>query len=106
MADDELELSQMRGAVVIVRMSLPEGLDPSGIAPRLPLASLFSPASPAAAVILVAEESELELWEYVAEIERKGIQVKSLAIDREQNAVLLNDMEFKLTAAAIETIYS
>ena len=40
----------------------------------------------------------------MAEIERKGIQVKSLAIDREQNAVLLNDMEFKLTAAAIETL--
>ncbi len=40
----------------------------------------------------------------IAEIERKGIQVKSLAIDREQNAVLLNDMEFKLTAAAIETL--
>jgi DNA-binding winged helix-turn-helix (wHTH) protein len=40
----------------------------------------------------------------MAEIERKGIQVKSLAIDREQNAVLLNDMEFKLTGAAIETL--
>jgi DNA-binding winged helix-turn-helix (wHTH) protein len=40
----------------------------------------------------------------MAEIERRGIQVKSLAIDREQNAVLLNDMEFKLTAAAIETL--
>lgn len=40
----------------------------------------------------------------IAEIERKGIQVKSLAIDREQNAVLLNDMEFKLTAAALETL--
>lgn len=40
----------------------------------------------------------------IAEIERKGTQVKSLAIDREQNAVMLNDMEFKLTAAAIETL--
>ncbi len=40
----------------------------------------------------------------IAEIERRGIQVKSLAIDREQNAVLLNDMEFKLTEAAIETL--
>lgn len=40
----------------------------------------------------------------IAEIERRGIQVKSLAINREQNAVLLNDMEFKLTEAAIETL--
>jgi DNA-binding winged helix-turn-helix (wHTH) protein len=40
----------------------------------------------------------------IAEIERRGIRVKALAIDREQNAVLLNDMEFKLTAAAIETL--
>ncbi len=40
----------------------------------------------------------------IAEIERRGIQVKSLAIDREQNAVMLNDMEFKLTQAALETL--
>jgi len=40
----------------------------------------------------------------ITEIERKGIQVKSLAIDREQNAVMLNDMEFKLTNAALETL--
>jgi DNA-binding winged helix-turn-helix (wHTH) protein len=40
----------------------------------------------------------------IAEIERRGIQVTSLAINREQNSVLLNDMEFKLTEAAIETL--
>jgi DNA-binding winged helix-turn-helix (wHTH) protein len=37
-------------------------------------------------------------------IQRQGIQVSSLLISRGQNAVLLNDMEFKLTEAAIETL--
>lgn len=40
----------------------------------------------------------------IAEIERRGIQVKTLTIDREQKSVILNDMEFKLTEAAIETL--
>lgn len=40
----------------------------------------------------------------VGEIERSGIQVSSLLISREQNTLYLNNMEFKLTAAAIETI--
>jgi DNA-binding winged helix-turn-helix (wHTH) protein len=38
------------------------------------------------------------------EIERAGIQVRTLLISREENSVWLNDMEFKLTEAAIETI--
>lgn len=37
-------------------------------------------------------------------IQRQGIQVSSLIISRAQNAVVLNDMEFKLTEAAIETL--
>ena len=37
-------------------------------------------------------------------IQRQGIQVSSLIISRGQNAVVLNDMEFKLTEAAIETL--
>lgn len=37
-------------------------------------------------------------------IERKGIEVNSLQINRDQKAVLLNDFEFKLTDAAIETL--
>ena len=37
-------------------------------------------------------------------IERKGIEVNSLAIYRDQKAVFLNDFEFKLTDAAIETL--
>ena len=37
-------------------------------------------------------------------IERKGIEVNSLLISRETNTVYLNNFEFKLTEAAIETL--
>lgn len=40
----------------------------------------------------------------VGEIERSGIQVSSLVISRDENTVLLNNMEFTLTPAAIETL--
>lgn len=40
----------------------------------------------------------------MGEIERAGIQVSSLLISREQRTVYLNNMEFKLTEAAIETL--
>ncbi|SMX46399.1 winged helix-turn-helix domain-containing protein [Actibacterium lipolyticum] len=40
----------------------------------------------------------------MGEVERNGIQVSSLLISRDENTVLLNNMEFKLTAAAIETL--
>ena len=40
----------------------------------------------------------------MAQIERSGIQVSSLLISRDQNTVYLNNMEFKLTDAAIETL--
>ena len=40
----------------------------------------------------------------MGEIERAGIQVKSLAICREERIVQINDMEFKLTEAALETL--
>jgi DNA-binding winged helix-turn-helix (wHTH) protein len=40
----------------------------------------------------------------MGEIEKQGIQVSSLIISRDQNAVYINNMEFKLTAAAIETL--
>jgi len=46
----------------------------------------------------------LALNRRMGEIARAGIQVNSLVISREENAVWLNDMEFKLTPAAIETI--
>ncbi|WP_099825811.1 winged helix-turn-helix domain-containing protein [Oceaniglobus indicus] len=40
----------------------------------------------------------------MGEIERAGIQVSSLLISREERVVYLNNMEFKLTEAAIETL--
>lgn len=40
----------------------------------------------------------------IGTIERQGIQVSSLTISRDENLVLLNDMEFSLTGAAIETL--
>jgi DNA-binding winged helix-turn-helix (wHTH) protein len=40
----------------------------------------------------------------VGEIERSGIQVSSLIISRDERKVYLNNMEFALTAAAIETL--
>jgi len=40
----------------------------------------------------------------MGEIERAGIQVSSLLISRSEGTVYLNNMEFKLTQAAIETL--
>ena len=40
----------------------------------------------------------------MGEIERSGIQVSSLVLSREERVVLLNNMEFKLTDAAMETL--
>jgi len=40
----------------------------------------------------------------MAQVERAGIQVNSLLISREENTVYLNNMDFKLTAAAMETL--
>ncbi|SNR48372.1 hypothetical protein [Puniceibacterium sediminis] len=40
----------------------------------------------------------------MAQIERSGIQVSSLIINREENTVYLNTMGFKLTEAMMETI--
>ncbi|WP_428926839.1 winged helix-turn-helix domain-containing protein [Marinibacterium sp. SX1] len=49
-------------------------------------------------VLLVALNRRME------QIERAGIRVSSLVVSREENVVYLNDMEFKLTAAAMETL--
>jgi DNA-binding winged helix-turn-helix (wHTH) protein len=40
----------------------------------------------------------------MGEIERQGITVNSLLISRDQNTVYINNFEFKLTEAAIETL--
>nr|WP_207187013.1 helix-turn-helix domain-containing protein [Rhodovulum imhoffii] len=55
----------------------------------------------AALVFLVAL---VVLSRRMEEIARKGIQVSSLLISREENTVFLNNMEFRLTPAAIETL--
>ena len=52
-------------------------------------------------VILVAL---VTLNRRMEEIERAGIQVKSLTISRDENVVMLNDMAFTLTPAAMETM--
>ncbi|TVS00066.1 MAG: DNA-binding response regulator [Rhodobacteraceae bacterium] len=40
----------------------------------------------------------------LAMVEKQGLQVSALVIDRATNAVAINDMEFKLTPAAVETL--
>ncbi len=40
----------------------------------------------------------------MSEIERSGIQVNALVISREERIVQINEMEFKLTEAALETL--
>jgi DNA-binding winged helix-turn-helix (wHTH) protein len=40
----------------------------------------------------------------IGQIERQGIQISSLVISREHNSVAINNMDFKLTEAAIETL--
>lgn len=46
----------------------------------------------------------LGLQRRMGEVERAGIRVASLLISRETNTVWLNDIEFQLTEAAIETL--
>ncbi len=46
----------------------------------------------------------IQLNRRMGQIERKGIEVNSLLISRDQNVVYLNNFEFKLTPAAIETL--
>jgi len=46
----------------------------------------------------------VEMNRRMGRIERKGIEVNSLLISREENTVYLNNFEFKLTSAAIETL--
>lgn len=40
----------------------------------------------------------------ISQIERQGIQVSSLILSREERVVLINNLEFKLTDAAMETL--
>lgn len=63
---------------------------------------VFSTALLVAALVFLV--TIIGLNRRMGEIERTGIQVGSLLISRGENTVLLNNMEFKLTPAAIETL--
>lgn len=63
---------------------------------------VFSTALLVAALVFLV--TIIALNKRMGEIERTGIQVSSLLISREENTVYLNNMEFKLTEAAIETL--
>ena len=64
----------------------------------LVLATAMMIAAVAFLVMLIA------LNRRMGQIEKKGIEVNSLLISRDQNTVYLNNFEFKLTEAAIETL--
>jgi len=63
---------------------------------------VFATALMVAALVFLV--TIIALNKRMGEIERIGIQVSSLLISREENTVYLNNMEFKLTEAAIETL--
>lgn len=63
---------------------------------------IFATALLVAALVFLV--TIIALNKRMGEIERTGIQVSSLLISREENTVYLNNMEFKLTEAAIETL--
>lgn len=63
---------------------------------------VFSTALLVAALVFLV--TIIGLNRRMEEIERAGIQVNELMISREERTVLLNNMEFVLTQAAIETL--
>ncbi len=63
---------------------------------------VFATAMLVAAVTLLV--MLISLNRRMGRIERKGIEVNSLVISRDQNSVTMNGFEFKLTLAAMETL--
>lgn len=63
---------------------------------------VFSTALLVASLVLLV--AIIALNRRISAIQRSGIQVASLLISRESRAVYINDMEFTLTEAAIETL--
>jgi DNA-binding response OmpR family regulator len=63
---------------------------------------VFSTALLLAALVFLV--TIITLNRRMSAIQRSGIQVSSLMINREGRAVYINDMEFQLTEAAIETL--
>ncbi|TCP39821.1 winged helix-turn-helix domain-containing protein [Rhodovulum marinum] len=63
---------------------------------------VFSAALLIAALVFLV--TIITLNRRMSEIERAGIRVSSLTVNRAENTVILNGMAFKLTGAAIETL--
>jgi DNA-binding winged helix-turn-helix (wHTH) protein len=63
---------------------------------------LFSTALLVASLVFLV--TIVTLNRRISAIQRSGIQVSSMLISREARAVYINDMEFQLTEAAIETL--
>ncbi|MGC9419061.1 MAG: winged helix-turn-helix domain-containing protein [Rhodovulum sp.] len=63
---------------------------------------VFSTALLIAALVFLV--TIITLNRRMSEIERAGIRVSSLTVNRAENTVILNGMAFRLTAAAIETL--
>ena len=63
---------------------------------------LFATALMVAALVFLV--TIIALNRRISAIQRAGIQVSSLLISRESLAVYINDMEFRLTEAALETL--
>lgn len=63
---------------------------------------VFASAMLVAALVFLV--TILGLNRRIGEVQRAGIQISSLIISRSENTVYLNNMEFKLTEAAIETL--
>ena len=63
---------------------------------------VFATALMVAALVFLV--TIISLNRRISAIQRSGIQVSSLLISREGRAVYINDMEFALTEAAIETL--
>jgi DNA-binding winged helix-turn-helix (wHTH) protein len=63
---------------------------------------IFATALMVAALVFLV--TIIALNRRISAIQRSGIQVSSLLISRESRAVYINDMEFKLTEAALETL--
>ncbi|MEM9433624.1 MAG: hypothetical protein AAGA12_06850 [Pseudomonadota bacterium] len=53
---------------------------------------------------LIALVALVTMTKRIAQIERSGIQVSSLVVSRDERIVQINDLEFKLTEAALETL--
>ena len=63
---------------------------------------VFSAAILVAALVFLVNINAMN--RRMTEVERAGIQINSLIISREENTVYLNNLDFQLTAAAMETL--